>query len=250
VTALVTGASGGLGRAIAVALAQDGHDVAVHFRSDEVGAVETSRLVESTGRRAYAGARDLAIAEPAALDEAVEGLLDEVIAALGSLDVVVLNAFPQDLTPWADLDAAAWASMLDGGLRPTAALLAAAGKRLSRGGVIVAIGSIEGLRPAAGHTAYAVSKAAVHHLTAAAAHELGPAELRVVGVAPGLIERDGLAQAWPDGVTRWERASALGRMVTPEEVAAVVAFLASPAAAAITGVTIPVDAGWSASPGW
>ena len=81
-TALVTGASGGLGRAIAVALAQDGHDVAVHFRSDEVGAVETSRLVESTGRRAYAVARDLAIAEPAALDEAVEGLLDEVIDAL------------------------------------------------------------------------------------------------------------------------------------------------------------------------
>jgi 3-oxoacyl-[acyl-carrier protein] reductase len=71
-----------------------------------------------------------------------------------------------------------------------------------------------------------------------------------VGVAPGLIDSDGLAQDWPEGVERWRRASALGRPVTASEVAATVAFLASPAASGITGTTITVDAGWSAAPGW
>ncbi len=249
-TALVTGASGGLGRATALALAHAGHDVAVHYRGDAAGAADTVRLVEGAGRRGYAVCRDFAIAEPAHLDAAVAEFVTDVTEELGALDVAVLNAFPQDLTPWRDLDSAAWDRMLDGGLRPTAALLRALGERLLPGGAIVTIGSIEGLRPAPDHTAYAVSKAALHHLTAAAARELGPVGLRVVGVAPGLIDRPGLARDWPQGVSRWERASALGRPVTAEEVAAVVAFLASPAASGMTGVTVPVDAGLSASPGW
>ena len=249
-TALVTGASGGLGRAIAVALAAAGHDIAVHYRSDDAGAAETSRLVKETGRQAYAVSLDLEITSPEELDRTVDDLLADVVDHLGDLDVVVLNAFPQDVTPWHALDTEAWDVMLDGGLRPTAALLRAAAQSLAPGGVIVTIGSIEGFRPAKGHTPYAVAKAALHHLTAAAAHELGPHGIRVVGVAPGLIAREGLAENWPDGIRRWEKASALGRPVTADEVAQVVAFLASPAASAVTGVTIPVDAGWSASPGW
>ncbi len=118
------------------------------------------------------------------------------------------------------------------------------------GGVIVVVGSIEGLRPAPSHTPYAVAKAALHHLTAAAAAQLGARGIRVVAVAPGLVDRDGLADAWPEGVERYRRASALGRPVTAREVAATVAFLASPAASGITGTTIPIDAGWSSMPGW
>lgn len=252
-TALVTGASGGLGRAIALALADTGHDVAVHYRSDPDGAARTCRLVEATPtgpRRAYAVHGDLALADPAELDSACGALLDDVTRRLGAPDVVVLNAFPQDVTPWSALDAAAWDRILDGGPRPTAALLRAAGERLPAGGCIVTIGSIEGLRPAAGHTAYATAKAAVHHLTSAAAFALGERGVRVVGVAPGLVDRPGLAADWPGGVERWVRASALHRPVTAEEVARVVAFVASPAASGLTGVTIPVDAGWSAAPGW
>lgn len=249
-TALVTGASGGLGAALAVALARGGHDLGVHYRGDRGGAEATAAAVEAAGRRAVLLHADLAVDDATALDRACDDLLDATAEALGPTDVVVLNAFPQDHHPWADLDTAAWDAMHRGGLRPTTALLHRATARMPAGGVAVAVGSIEGLRPAPTHAAYAVAKAALHHLVAAAAHELGPRGVRVVGVAPGLVDREGLAQAWPEGVGRWNAVAALGRPVAPEEVAAAVAFLASPAASGITGTTLTVDAGWSAAPGW
>lgn len=250
-SALVTGASGGLGRAIAVHLARAGHDVAIHYRGDRAGAGASADAVSAAVRAAHLVAADLAVTDPAELDRTCTALVDEAEAALGQrLDIVVLNAYPQDLTPWGELDTATWDRFDTAGIRPTRALLHAASQRLDPGGVIVTIGSIEGYRAAPGHLAYAVSKAAVHHLTAAAAHELGPRGIRVVGVAPGLIARDGLEEDWPDGMERWRRASALARPVTADEVAAAIAFLASPAASGITGVTLPVDAGWSAAPGW
>jgi 3-oxoacyl-[acyl-carrier protein] reductase len=93
-------------------------------------------------------------------------------------------------------------------------------------------------------------KAAMHHLVAAAAHELGPKGIRVIGVAPGLVDSEKVQTEWPEGVERFNKVAALGRPVTPNEVANLVTFLATPAASGITGVTIPVDAGWSAHPGW
>ncbi len=116
--------------------------------------------------------------------------------------------------------------------------------------MVVVIGSIEGFRAMPAHAPYAVAKAALHHLVGAAAHELGPRGVRVVGVAPGLVDRAGLEDAWPEGVARFRAASALGRPVTAQEVAATVAFLASGAASGLTGTTVTVDAGWSAAPGW
>ena len=126
---------------------------------------------------------------------------------MGAPDVVVLNAFPQDHLAWDDLDTAAWDAFHRAGLRPTTALLHRAAARLGPGGVVVVVGSIEGLRPTPTHTTYAVAKAALHHLTAAAASELGSRGIRVVAVAPGLVERDGAGA----GVARGGRALAHGR---------------------------------------
>lgn len=249
-TALVTGASGGLGRAVALALAEAGHDVAVHYRGDAEGALAAVAEVEALGCRAVALQADFSVDDAAALDALCDDVLDRCAAAVATPDVVVLNAFPQDHVGWDDLDTATWDAVHRAGLRPTTALLQRATARMGTGGVVVAIGSIEGLRPTPTHAPYAVAKAALHHLTAAAAHELGPRGIRVVAVVPGLVARAGLEQSWPDGVARWRRASSLGRPVTPEEVASTVAFLASPAASGITGTTLTVDAGWSAAPGW
>jgi NAD(P)-dependent dehydrogenase (short-subunit alcohol dehydrogenase family) len=250
VTALVTGASGGLGRAIALALARAGHDIAVHYRRDAEGAVAAVAEVEALGRRAVALRADFSVDDAAGLDTLCDDVLDRCAAAVGTPDILVLNAFPQDHVEWDDLDTAAWDAMHRAGLRPITALLQRATARMGTGGVVVAIGSVEGLRPTPTHTPYAVAKAALHHLTAAAAHELGPRGIRVVAVVPGLVARAGLEESWPEGVARWRRASSLGRPVTAEEVAATVAFLASPVASGITGTTVTVDAGWSAAPGW
>ena len=99
------------------------------------------------------------------------------------------------------------------------------------GGAIVNVASIEALQPAAGHSHYGAAKAAVVAHTRAAALELGPSGVRVNAVAPGLIDRPGLADAWPEGVARWEAACPLGRLGQPEDVADACLFLASPAAA-------------------
>jgi NAD(P)-dependent dehydrogenase (short-subunit alcohol dehydrogenase family) len=250
VTALVTGASGGLGRVVAQVLAEHGHDVGVHYRGDADGAAAAVTDVEATGRRAVALHADLDVADATALDAVCDDLLDRCTIALGPPDVVVLNAFPQGHVEWDDLDTAAWDAFHRAGLRPTAALLHRAAARLGERGVIVVVGSIEGLRPTPTHTPYAVAKAALHHLAAAAAAEVGARGIRVVAVAPGLVAREGLEEAWPEGVDRYRRASALGRPVTAREVAATIAFLASPAASGITGTTVIIDAGWSATAGW
>lgn len=247
--ALVTGATGLLGVAICQALAEAGHDIAIQHRDSEGTADALRAQVRARGRRAVVVAADFAVPD---VDRVCLDLADQVRHDLGPIDTLVLNAASQELTAWADLDTPTWDRLYAGTLRPTSAMLGTVAPRMDprRSPVIIVVGSIEGLRPAPGHAAYAVFKAAVHHLVAAAAQELGPRGIRVVAVAPGLIDRDALALDWPDGYERWCRAAALRRPVDPQEVAATIAFLAGPGASAITGVTIPVDAGWSSAPGW
>jgi len=130
--------------------------------------------------------------------------------------------------------------------RAAAARLIARG----RGGAIVHVASIEGLQPAHGHSHYAASKAAVIMHARAAALELGRHGIRVNAVAPGLIDRDGLAEAWPDGVSRWLAACPLGRLGTAQDVADAVLFLLSDAARFVSGATLTVDGGMLANNTW
>lgn len=248
---LITGATGGLGQALVQSFT-DGHNkLALHYRTDEGMAALLVKQVQQAGAQACALPLDLAAPN---IDEAIRYFVAQVHNEIGTPNIAVLNAADQQVTPWEELTATSWDEIYQTNFRSVAVLL----HELARGmeqitaqnRVIVLIGSVEGIRPAAGHAPYATMKAALHHLVLAAAHELGPRGMRVVGVAPGLIDRPNLAADWPTGVNRWNEVAALGRAVTATEVAAAVKFLASPTASGITGVTLPVDAGWSAHPGW
>lgn len=248
---LITGATGGLGQALLAVYANAHTELALQYRSDAGMAERLVALAGERGARAVALQQDLGVEE---VDAELRHFLARVHNELGATNIAVLNAAAQDVTPWHELTAKDFDEMYRVTFRASAVLLQQLGEQLAElphaNRVIAVVGSVEGIRPAPGHAPYATMKAALHHLVKAAAHELGIHGVRVVGVAPGLIDRPGLETDWADGVQRWQLAAALGRPVTALEVAEVIAFLTSPAASGITGVVVPVDAGWSAHPGW
>ena len=203
--ALVTGGSGDLGRAIAVALAGAGADVAVTWVGYREGASETCRQVEKRGRRTAMIQLDQS--DPAAIAPAV----DEAAAALGRLDVLVNNAGWNAGVPFRDLEGMTvdlWDRIKDVNLRGPFLLARAAARHLrARGaGRIVNVASVAGLRPAGSSIAYAVSKAGLIHLTRCLAVALAP-DVTVNCVAPGLMEG---TRAWrPACPPRWLRARAV-----------------------------------------
>ncbi len=251
--ALVTGAWGGIGRAVVARLADAGLTVVAHRRAAHSGAPDAPQ--HDTGSTGLPpglplGATHEVVAELSDGD-AVRGLVDETARLAGPVDVVVHAAAAQDVVGLRDVDDTTWDRLFAVNVRAAQQLTAAfAAHRVAHGGggAVVLLGSIEGARPSPQHGPYAVTKAALVQLARAAAQELGPAGLRVVVVSPGLTDRPGLDQDWPEGVAAYRAAAPLGRLVRPEEVADACVFLASPAASAITGVELVVDAGVLARP--
>jgi NAD(P)-dependent dehydrogenase (short-subunit alcohol dehydrogenase family) len=254
--ALISGSSGGIGAAIARRLHEAGAFVAIHRHTDR----SSDALLAELGDRC-------ALVDGDVHDDA-ERIVAEVRAAGGGrVDIVVNNAGVQPVSDLVDLDPDELDEVLRVNIAGVARLtqvaartmIAAMGRGSDRdrgdgrgggGGAIVNIASIEGIQPAAGHSHYAASKAAVLMHTRAAALELGRHAIRVNAVAPGLIERAGIQEAWPEGVARWQAACPLGRLGRPDDVADAVLFLASDAARWITGATLVVDGGVLARPTW
>jgi NAD(P)-dependent dehydrogenase (short-subunit alcohol dehydrogenase family) len=242
--ALVSGAGSGFGRVIARRFAEAGARVAVHYRSSRDGAFEIVREIAAAGGEARSFAADLTVeGEP-------ERLVDEVAAAFGPLGALVNNAGCYPLADLLQLKAADWDAALAQNLRTAFACLQAAGRRMAaRGeGAIVNVTSIQAFRPAPALAHYSAAKAGLEMLTRSAALELGPSGVRVNAVAPGLVRREGLESAWPEGVARYVAAAPLGRIAEPEDVADACLFLASPAARFVTGTTLVVDGGVLAAP--
>ena len=238
---LVTGASGGIGAAIAARLVEAGARVAVHYRGDEAGA---RALCDALGDAALPVGGDLA--EP----DAVEALFASLEAQGFTLDGLVNNAADQSLGTLDALTPADWSRMRAGTLDSAFLVSQAATARMSEGGAIVNVSSIESLDPAIAHGHYATAKAGLNMLTRAFALEFGARGIRANAVAPGLIARPGIAEQWPEGVARWQSRAPLGRLGEGEDVADAVLFLLSDAARWISGSVLTVDGGMTAQGRW
>jgi 2-deoxy-D-gluconate 3-dehydrogenase len=239
--ALVTGASAGLGAAMAVALAEAGADVAAHGNSRSPA--ETCARIERTGRKSAAVTGDLG-------DRDVSGrLVDEVVAALGRLDILVNNAGIIRRTPAADVSDEDWDAVIEVNLTSAFRLARAAGRHMlasARGGKIVNISSLLAFQGGITVPAYAAAKGGLAQLTKALANEWGGKGINVNAIAPGYMETDITSGLRGDPVRSrqiLERIPA-GRWGTPDELAGAVVFLASPAARYVHGHVLVVDGGW------
>ena len=242
-TAIVTGASGGIGSGIARRFGEAGATVVVHYHSNKAGAESVVDAIVGTGGKAKSVKADVSSAKDIAT----------LMEAAGGADILVNNAGIQPVKMFNDLSEADWTEMMAANVAGPFLLVRAfadALRQAGKGGSVVNIASIEGHNPAPGHGHYATSKAALLMFTKAAAMELGEHGIRVNAISPGLIQRDGIEEGWPEGVGRWKKAAALGRLGQPEDIADAALFLASDAARWITGVDLVVDGGVMARPTW
>jgi NAD(P)-dependent dehydrogenase (short-subunit alcohol dehydrogenase family) len=246
--AIVTGGSGGIGRAICRCLAQHGAKVIVHYRRAADVALELVAALGQDGLQAQAIGADLSDSE------GCEALIEQSVQAFGTATILVNNAALQPVADFDRISADDLASMLETNVQGPFRLMQLFADQVTKAGVgnasIVNIASIEGSRPAIGHSHYSTSKSALIMATRAAALELGRHGIRVNAVSPGLVNRDGLESDWPEGVDRWCRSAPLGRLGEPGDVANAVAFLVSPHAGWITGHDLVIDGGVSVIAGW
>ena len=239
-TAIVTGSDSGIGRATAVALARAGCDVGVTWHSDEDGARDTAKEITELGRRAEVRQLDLTRL-PAAAD-----VIDELADALGGVDVLVNNSGTGTATPLLDIDYDTWRTVLATDLDGAFLCLQRAARRMiaaGRGGRIVNITSVHEHQPRVGAAPYCAAKGGLGLLTRTAALELAEHGITVNAVAPGEIATPMTGQEDDDPHSTHRPGVPLGRPGDAREIAAVVAFLASPAASYVTGASWPVDGG-------
>jgi 3-oxoacyl-[acyl-carrier protein] reductase len=237
--ALVTGASRGIGRAVALALAEAGANIAIGYRSRTEEAESVLKEVNARGREGMVVAGDVADpAVPAALVEAA-------VKRWGRLDILVNNAGITRDNLVMRMSEADWDAVITTNLKaPFLACKAALRPMLKqRYGRIVNVSSLAGVAGNAGQANYSAAKAGLIGLTRALAREVGSRNITVNAVAPGFIETEILSGLPGDILERAKQAAAIPRLGTPEDVALAVLFLASPKTSYITGQVLGIDGG-------
>lgn len=238
--AFVTGGSRGIGAAIALALAENGADVAITYQNSVERADSVVSSIQNLGRRG------LALRADSADPEAIKRAVSESVKVLGGVDILVNSAAVGLSGAIADIDLVEYQMMMDINVRGPLACVQAAIPHLPKGGRIISIGSALADRvPFPGVTAYAMSKSALLSFTRGLSRELGPQGITVNLVSPGSTDTES-NPADGDSADFQRSLSSLGRYAEPREIADVVVFLASPAANMVTGSIITVDGGANA----
>lgn len=237
--ALVTGASKGIGKGIALELARRGCDIAVNYNSDKQGAEQTAAEIENLGRQA------ITVQANVGRGENVTAMFDEVLGKFPRLSILVNNAGVQTWKPLLDLEEAEWDYVLDTNLKGNFLCTQRAARHMKDrgGGRIINIGSGCNKVAFPNLVSYTASKGGIEMFTKVAAAELGPYGITVNCVAPGAIEIERTQAEAPDYAGTWGPLAPMQRVGNPQDVASAVAFLASDEAEFITGQTLYVDGG-------
>ncbi len=244
--ALVTGASKGVGKGIALELARQGCSVAVNYNSDGAGAQATVQEIEAMGSNAFAVQGNVGIAKD------VDRMFDEVKARFPRLDILVNNAGVQTWKPLLELAESEWDRVIDTNLKGCFLCTQRAARMMkeSGGGSIVNIGSGCNKIAFPNLVDYTASKGGIEMFTKVAAVELGQYDIRVNCVAPGAIEIERTKLEAGDYAGTWAKATPLGRVGLPSDVGKLVAALAGEAGIFVTGQTVWVDGGLFTKPYW
>ena len=238
--AIVTGSTRGIGLGIARRLCEAGASVMCNARTAAGVSAEFDAERARSPRLSFHAA-DVSTADGAG------ALVAATLAAFGRLDIVVNNASVQPSGDWSDATPASLDETISANVRSVECVTRAALPSLLRspGAAIVNIASVRAARPGMRMAHYSASKAAVVALTQALAIELGPRGIRVNAISPGLVERPGLAEAWPEGVARFASDAPLRRLGRPADIGSACLFLVAGASSWITGVNLIVDGGIS-----
>jgi len=245
-TALITGASKGIGKGIALELARQGCDIAVNFHSDRKGAERTAGEIRAMGRKSFIVAADVGVSAD------VERMYDTVFEQFPQLDILVNNAGVQTWKALLDLEEREWDRVIATNLKGCFLCTQRAARHMKAagGGRIVNIGSGSNKVAFPKLVDYTASRGGIEMFTKVAAVELGPYQITVNCIAPGAIETERTRTEVQDFAGTWAKLTPLGRIGTPLDVGRAVVFFASESSAFITGQTLWVDGGLFSKPAW